>query len=470
MDMGKLIPLTWYEALPGDTIQQRTSALIRVSPLNAPVMHPCLVRIHNFFVPYRLIWDDWEDFITGGQDGNDDSIPPVISTDEVTEGSLHDYMGVPPASYSPNLEFSALPFRAYNVIFNEHYRDQDLVDELVIDKTDGIDNTTETDIQNVAWPKDYFTTARGSTSRGDAITIPIGESAPLVSDAAFDGGKDADNWIQVRDSSGNLKRLFTDSSYLHGVNSTDGTKELKADLSSATGLDVNDLRLALGLQRYQEARQQYGARYTEYLRYLGVRSSDARLQIPEFLSGGRNTLQFSEVLAHDGSNTGDLYGHGIGALRSNRFRRFFEEHGLVMTLMSVVPKPIYTQGLHKKWSRQVKEDYFQKELQFIGEDEVYNKEVYTEHTSPDGVFGYQARYDEYRSHPSHIAGEFHNSLNHWHLARQFTGDPALNQSFTDCVPTKRILQATGSDALYVMANHSIQARRMMSKRAYNKIL
>lgn len=470
-DPGYLYPLTWYEALPGDSIQQQTSTLIRVSPLNAPAMHPHIVRIHNFFVPNRLIWENFADFITGGEDGLDATVHPYIEASSIAEGGLGDHLGLPVGSYSPDLKFSALPFRAYNLVYNHFYRDQNLVAKVDIDDGDGADTTTATSLQKIAWEKDYFTTSRGSTQLGAAVSVPIGTEAPIFGDGVdFDGVDDANNHPNVRDSSGTLRGLKTGNTLLTGLSTASGSGELKADLSGASGVDINDLRLAFALQRYQEARQQYGARYVEYLRYLGVKSSDARLNNPQFLSGGRNSIQFSEVLATDGANTGDLYGHGIGALRTNRFRKFFEEHGIVLTLMSIRPKSMYTQGLHKKWSREVNEDYFQKELQFIGEDEVYNKEVYADHTTPDGIFSYQARYDEYRSIPSTISGEFLSTLDHYHEGRIFSSDPSLNQSFVECTPPKRIIASPGTDMFYVMANHSIQARRMMAKRAYNKIL
>lgn len=474
-DMGLLIPITWYEVIPGDTIQQASSALVRVSPLLSPVMHPVVVRIHHWFVPFRLIWDDWEDFITGGADGNNASVVPYISTATVTEGDLADYLGVPPASYSPNLEYCAMPTRAYDLIFNEHYRDQDLVTALTIDKTDGQDSTSATAVQKVAWQKDYFTTARPWEQKGTAVSIPLLGESPIFGDNMdFDAADDSGNYAQVRDAQGgsaNLRSLTTNGvsgGRLFGLTDSSGTGELKADLTQATGIRVNDLRLSLAIQRYQEARAQYGSRYVEYLRYLGIRSSDGRLQNPEYLGGGRQVIQFSEVLATDGANTGKLYGHGISAMRTNRYRRFFEEHGIVMSLMSVIPKSIYANGLHKSFSREAKEDYFQRELQNIGDQEVLNKEVYTEHTTPDGEFGYTSRYDEYRSLPSTIAGEFRSSLDHWHMARIFASDPSLNSTFVQAVPTKRVLASSGTDALYVMASHSIQARRMMSKFARSK--
>lgn len=464
-DPGYLVPITWYETLPGDTIQQRTSTLIRVSPLNAPAMHPHIVRIHNFFVPYRQIWDDFESFITGGEDGLDATVHPYIEASSITEGTLSDYLGLPVGTYSPDLKFSALPFRVYNAIYNHYYRDQDLISEVANSTGNGADTTSNTTIQKVAWEKDYFTTTRGATQLGAAVSVPIGTEADVYGPTSGTIG------IKAGPGTSTLYGMGAGSTYVTGSAYTTGiTENLKVDLAGASGVDVNDLRLAFALQRYQEARQQYGARYVEYLRYLGVRSSDARLNNPQFLAGGRNTLQFSEVLATDGANTGDLYGHGIGALRTNRFRRFFEEHGIVMSLMSIRPKAMYTQGLHKSWSREVNEDYFQKELQFIGEDEVYNKEIYADHTTPDGIFGYQARYDCYRSLPSTISGEFLSTLDHYHEGRIFSSDPSLNQSFVECTPPKRIVASSGTDMFYVMANHSVQARRMMAKRAYNKIL
>jgi len=205
------------------------------------------------------------------------------------------------------------------------------------------------------------------------------------------------------------------------------------------------------------------ADYAEYLRYIGVRPRDRRLGRPEFLSGGSQIIQMSEVLDVGKTTIGDMKGHGIAAMRSNKFRRFIDEHGIIMCLMSVVPKSIYASGLPRKFSRTIKEEYFQKELQFIGEQAVLNKEVYAEHTTPDGTFGYQSRYDEYRSHPSGISGDFWSDYDHWHLARIFGGDPALNSTFTNCSPAEsRIFASTSSDTMLVMANHSIQARRPMT--------
>ena len=247
------------------------------------------------------------------------------------------------------------------------------------------------------------------------------------------------------------------------INFTAGNPELGS-------VDINQLREAFALQRFEEHRALYGSRYVEYLRYLGVKSSDARLQRPEYLGGSRQTIQFSEVLQtapSEDSPVGALKGHGIGAMRTNRYRRFFEEHGYVLTVMMVRPISVYMQGLSRMWNRRVKEDYFQQELQHIGQQEVLTKELYAGSssgaTSDDTVFGYQNRYDEYRWHESYVSGEFRNILNSWHMARDFANEPTLNADFINAVPTTRIFAAQENDTLYCMANHSIQARRLLAK-------
>lgn len=473
-DMGELIPCGLMEVLPGDTIQQSTSALIRCSPLLAPIMHPVHVRIHHWYVPHRIVWEDWEDFITGGEDGMDASVLPTItSVGGAAVGTLFDYMGVPTGI--TNVEVSALPFRAYQLIYNEFYRDQDLQAEAPISKASGADSTTSGTLQHVCWEKDYFTTARPWEQKGPAITVPIGDSAPVTlkprppnwgeqSVWTPGGGTPANAALYTH--TGKLRDSTGSSSYI-----LDPSGNYIADLSATTGVSINLLREAFALQRFQEARARFGSRYTEYLRYLGVRSSDARLQRPEYLGGGRQTIQFSEVLstADNGSETnpvpvGALKGHGIGAMRSNRYRRFFEEHGYVISLMSVKPKTMYYQGVPRHFNRRAKEDFWQRELQHIGQQEILKKEVYwTDDGTGNEVFGYQDRYDEYRRTPSTVAGQMRSVFDFWHMARTFSSAPALNNDFVRCVPTERGFVDNTSDTLLIMANHSVQARRLLSQ-------
>jgi len=470
-DLGELVPCGLVEVLPGDTMQQATNALVRCSPLLAPVMHPVHVRIHHWFVPHRLVWEDWEDFITGGPDGMDASDFPTITFGGGTGaavGSLADYLGVTPGVN--NLEVSALPFRGYAMIWNEWYRDQDLQTELTVDETSGADSTTSTALQNICWEKDYFTSARPWEQKGPAITIPIGTSAPVMGIALEDDEDYNTTAAGFRDAAGaaagsNWTGAGTPIIKIQGVNATN-TPGPYADLSSASAVTINALREGLALQRYEEARARYGSRYTEYLRYLGVRSSDARLQRPEYLGGGKQTIQFSEVLqTAEGTNpVGEMRGHGVSAMRSNRYRRHFEEHGYVFSLISAKPRTMYAQGLHRTWNRRIKEDFWQRELEHIGQQEILNKEVYPAHGTPEGTFGYQDRYDEYRRCESSIGGEFRSStLEHWHLARVFSSAPALNADFVKSVPTERVFAVPSEDVLYIMANHSIQARRLLSR-------
>lgn len=475
-DMGELVPCGMIEVLPGDTIQQNSNILLRAAPLLSPVFHSVDVRVHHWYVPHRLVWEDWENFITGGPDGNNASVFPTITFGGGTGaavGSLADYLGVPTGVN--NLAVSALPFRAYALIFNEWYRDQDLVTPLVIDRTSGPDTTTNTELMNCAWEKDYFTSSRPWEQKGPSITIPIGTTAPVLGIGPINtvnplGGQTT----QYRQTGGTLMAppnafYQTQPTQSIGIEATaaggTGYPNIRADLSQASAVTVNALREALAIQRYEEARARYGSRYTEYLRYLGVRSSDARLQRPEYLGGGKNVIQFSEVLqtAEGTDPVGTLRGHGITGVRSNRYRRFIEEHGYIISCISVRPKTIYMQGLPRTWNRRTKDEFWQKEFQHIGQQQVLNKEIDASHATPEGVFGYQDRYDEYRRMESSVSGEFRTVLDFWHMARDFSTDPALNADFVECVPTDRNFAAQDNDTMYLYIRHSVQARRLLAK-------
>jgi len=323
--MGQLIPIGLMEVLPGDTIQHATQSMIRAAPLATPPMHPVRVDVRHFFVPMRLIWDDWEDFITGGPDGADASVFPTFEVTGVPPQSLLDNLGVSPAVAD---FINVLPLRAVCMIWNEYYRDQDLQNPYTFSTASGVDMGSYPNELYVNWEKDYFTTSRPFEQKGPDVTIPLGTDATgtatitqgglasggtlfnLVRGEADTGGQASVDLLTGTISIGDALRLVGD---------------VDVDLTTATAANVNDLRLAMAIQRYQEARARYGSRYTEYLRYLGVRSSDARLQRPEYLGGGRTNLQFSEVLSTSVDPTeaslyplpGAFGGHGIGFNRTN---------------------------------------------------------------------------------------------------------------------------------------------------------
>lgn len=504
MDMGRLYPIACLDVLPGDSIQQATTALVRMQPMLAPVMHPIEVKIHHWFVPYRLLWSEFEDFITGGSRGTSVPTFPTI-TSNFRKGELGDYLGL-----IGEQEVSALPFRAYNMIWNDFYRDQDLQTEIDIN-TDGGNDTDTYEIKRVSWAKDYFTTARPWTQKGTEINVPVEQGgnfditglklqahkarynsttgqweypAQNITAMLNNLGNETDIWFKNGFDTGSIGTIPSahrdnvlgfgvantgteypngpDSGYLN-INASNGITLTPRGGSSNRGISIQDLRLSLALQRYEEARAKYGSRYIEYLRYLGIRSSDARLQLPEYLGGGKQLIQISEVLNTSGQGTlGAMGGHGLGAMRSNRYRRFFEEHGVILSLMYIMPKAMYVEGTHRMWLKRTKEDFFQKELQHIGMQEVYTREL--KGTAENGkIFGYQDRYDEYRRQPSQVCGDFRDLLDFWHLGRTFESDPVLNESFITNEPTKRIFAEQNHNEFLLMINHSIQARRMLRK-------
>lgn len=481
-DMGQLVPVANFEVLPGDSIRMSSSCLIRVSPLVKPVMHPVTVRLHHWFVPYRLLWEGWEDFITGGPDGtgSSEAWPELASDLAIDESSLGNYMGIPVNSIQ---QTNAFPFMAYRKIYNEFYRDQDLVASL--DEGGSGENGNAVlgyndPPLNVAWEKDAFTAARPWTQKGPEVTLPLGGTAPVLPNPdatipdtpTFSGTGVASTTLSV--NVGDPSNVVIGSAVSGTTGLSWNDPALIADIAAASSVPVNDVRLAFALQRYQEARAQFGSRYSEYLRYLGVRSSDARLQRPEYLGGGKSTIAFSEVLQttpiEGESSVGSLYGHGITAQRTRSWMKFFEEHGVVMTLASVRPKTMYVDGLHRSMIKRTKEEFWQKELELVGQQEVFNAEVMATHSEPFGVLGYQDRYYEYRHHPSRVAGEFQTTELDWHLGRTFAGDVALNQDFVECVPSKRIHAVQTNHVLWGMFSHSIQARRMVGNRTIGRIL
>lgn len=473
--MGELVPISCMEVLPGDTFQHSVSAFLRVAPLVTPVMHPVHVRIWHFFTPNRLLWNQWEDFRTRGEDGT--SVPefPTVTSPASTGwdiGSLADYLGIPTGI--PDLEVSALPFRAYTLIYNEWFRNQDTTDPYSLSLESGPDGTTNTAVLPSPWGKDYFTTASETPQKGPEVTIPVnfgqaGEPTirltgqpSLSTVSGHSTGWQSMNGPYAWTTGSNGRN---DPNAGLTVNRGSLAIEYTAGNPDIGSVNISDWREAMALQRFEEQRSLYGSRYTEFLKTLGIRASDARLQRPEFLGGGRQTIQFSEVLqtAEGTDPVGTLRGHGIGAMKTNRYRRFFEEDGLIMSFVSVRPIGVYMQGLPRMWSRRSMEDFWTPQFQHLSQQPVYTKELYAGVKDQDQIFGYQNIYDEYRSCPSTVSGEMRTILNSWHMARDFSAAPVLNTDFITAPPTNRVFAAQENDTLYAMFYHTVRARRLMAR-------
>lgn len=471
--MGEITPIAGFEVLAGDTVQIQNSGLIRVSPPATPVMHPVTVQFYNFFVPNRILDPkdgsfSWSDFITGGEDGTYVTPPPRAIGVNVVKGSVAEAFGITPGA---SRDYNTFLMKGYASIVNEYFRDQQIEAPLDVDTYAGASLASL-----AAWERDYFTSCRESDLLGPEVLLPLGSEAPIKTTATADVTE-----LIINNGAGDPIFMRADGTTLTSGLDTPGLN-MFADLSAAGAINVNDLREAMALQRYQEARNMYGARFTEYLRYLGISSSDGRLQRPEMISTGRSTINFSEVLqTTDGFTTsnndnplGTMGGHGIAGVRSKKARYFCEEHGHIISLQVVRPKTVYQTTQHRQFDRFDKETYWQKELQAIGMEEVYNSELDVDHSDPTGVFGYNNRYESFKKVPSRVSGDFRDTLNNWHLARDATDlgvDPSLNKTFIECNPSDRIYWDTSTeDKLWCTIRNKIAVRSMLRKSTQNFIL
>lgn len=477
MKMGKLVPIMLEEVIPGDKFINQTEIMMRLAPMLAPVMHPINVWTHFFFVPTRLLWDYWQDFITGGTDGDLAPVPPYIQITDTNKadfqnGGLADYFGIPtvPAVTVVNdPAISALPFKAYQMIYNEYFRDQNLQDPIDFMPQssgaipEGAHQQSLLALRDRCWEKDYFTSCLPWAQRGGDVTMPF---EPQYLDQSE---------IKLTSSGGADPNLGDLKNAIGGVLQDAASNAARIEnLDDGAGVTINDLRLAVRIQEWLEKNARGGARYIEQiLSHFGVKSSDARLQRPEYLGGGIQPVVVSEVLQTVGNDTagyegftGSMFGHGISLGQSNRFKRSFEEHGYVIGIMSVLPRTAYQQGIERLWRRTDKFDYYWPEFASIGEQEVKIAEIYAAYNGADTndqLFGYQQRYAEYKYRPSTVHGEFRDSLDYWHMGRKFSNYPALNEAFVTADPTKRIFAVEGADVedLYVQVINKLKAVRPM---------
>ena len=473
MKMGNLTPVLVTECVPGDSFQIGCDSLIRFAPMVAPVMHRMDVSVHYFFVPNRLTWDNWEKYIVDANTPN--PLPYINYTDDFTadQKKFLDYMGVPPNTGTGITQaLNALPLAAYQAIYNEYYRDENLVTEVDYTLSDGNNTGDVTDLVKMrkrAWEHDYFTAALPFAQKGTAVDIPIGS---IDTDVAV-------NWNSLETSATQINSYKLGSPW--GIETIGGTPGVSTTgnptlIAKTSDLDIqpttiNDLRRAFRLQEWLEKNARGGTRYIEnILMHFGVRSSDKRLQRPEYITGLKTPVIISEVLntsATAEEAQGTMAGHGVAVSTGKYGNYFCEEHGYIIGIMSVMPQPAYQQGIPKTYLKSDPLDFFWPSFAHIGEQPVTNNELYAYTATAEDTFGYVPRYAEYKYQPSRVAGEFRtNALNFWHLGRIFANQPALNQAFIECDPdqVERIFAVQdGEDNLYCQIMHKIKAVRPMPK-------
>ena len=448
-DMGKLIPVMCDEVVPGDILDLANNITIRMQPMVAPMLHEVNAYVHYFFVPYRLLWDDWENFITGGEDGDDDSTLPTWNCADVTVGSLWDHLGFPtnvtlPANNRP----MSFPRDAYNFIYNEYYRDQNLIDKVAL---------TQENILNRAWEKDYFTASLPWQQRGTAPALPINGTTSAV--FPITGATTSSSTTFPRNASGELSSPATDAQTLLNNNTV--------DLSTASTFDISDLRLAFQIQRWLERNARAGVRYTEFLKaHFGIAPKDERLDRPEYIGGSKQPIIVSEVLQTSETNTslqGTLAGHGLSSSGKYIGKYRAKEFGLIMGIMSVMPRSAYSQGIDRQWLRETKFDFCFPEFVNLSEQAIKTQEIYATavEATNDTPFGYIGKYDEMRVKRNMLAGEMrpNGDFDYWTLGRDFGSTPLLNQSFIECVPSKRVFAVQNEDVLIVQVANLIKAVR-----------
>lgn len=464
-DMGQLIPVQCDQVVPGDYWEMGCQAVVRMMPIVAPIMHEINMYVHTFFVPYRLLWDDWESYITGGVDGSDASTLPRWAPTNAAIGSLWDFLGFPTTDTPANWCLGATPMdfprRAYNRIYNEYYRDETLISEVA--------ETNET-ILNSAWEADYFTKALPWQQRGTAPALPIsGTTSAIWPASQFQSSAHVDSGIFYGPTTGDFKGYVNSTDPDYVLNARGFMNSNTVDLSTASTVNISDLRLAFQTQKWLERAARGGARYTEALRaHFGVSPRDDRLQRPEYIGGTKSPIIISEVLQTSSTVTGqtpqgNLAGHGITVSQGFIGKYRVKEHGLIMSIMRIVPKPSYSQGIDRQWLYTTKYDFYWPEFANLSEQAVIRAEVYANNNSANNntIFGYQGRYNEMRIKRNMVCGQMRDTFNYWHLGREFTSAPGLNKTFVEIDPTqlKRIFAVQDEPGLMVQFGNLIKASR-----------
>jgi hypothetical protein len=498
-EAGEIVPFFLEECLPDDSFKLATANRIRLAPQVLPLMHQVDVSMYWFFVPCRILWPNWEEFITGGKDGTSEPIIPYFNFSQGSSsqmktagvGMLSDYLGVPTNAVSATFgsivanSFNFLPFSAYVKIYNDYFRDENFTSELPFELKDGYQvlNTNNSDTQIstaiqaiyggtttapvarswqrvyggcflASWKKEYFTSALPNTQRGPVVNIPLGDSAPVVYN---DGTKNISLRMVDQTSSG----LFTSVEGNLNDNNFDfrnsdvtgiGQKKIYADLSDATNTNIIELRRAFRIQEFLERMNAGGSRLTEMIYSMfGVKSPDARLQRAEFIGASHNPVLVDAIYqtsaSQEGSPLADFAGKAISVGGQKPISYYCKEHGYIMGLMVIRPRPEYQNITRRHWLHGLtgKFDYFWPILANIGDQEIQNRELYAGNGVSTKAFGYTPRYQEYRFAPSETHGEMQTTLKYFHMNRIFNSTPVLNQQFMNCTPRTDMFAVTDGE-------------------------
>lgn len=479
-NFGKLIPVCNVECMPGDKMDIQNETLIRLAPLVAPVLHRFDAFIHYYFVPNRILWPDFYKWL---MQGDDLLVHPYlqISTTNGTSQLLQ-YMGLPDLTLTDaTYNINALPVAAYQAIWNDYYRDQNLIDEIDYKLTSGSNQsrygTLYSQLRYRAWEHDYFTSCLPFAQKGDAVVVPF-DDAPVMVNRTPTGTPPQNLGWNGTETPGGAAGL---TGALMGLSDNPNipTDVLYAEMSGSSGT-INNLRRAYALQRWLETNARGGTRNVEaILAHFDVKSKDSRLQRPEYICGSKTPIQISEVLNTTGEDgglpQGNMSGHGIAAVNGRMGSYYCQEHGWIIGVMSILPRTAYSQGIHRSWSKSSPvDDYPWPEFANIGEQPVLNKEIFANVVPADGeeTFGYNPRYAEYKYMNSRCAGDFaaFGSLEFWHCARTFENLPTLSQEFIECGtdiddPLYRIFAVTdpSEDHFFIHHLNKIRAVRKLPK-------